>query len=259
MVQEARRDAGLSASSVPDFDPVPLRYRHDGLTPARQVGFIRALAECGCVREACRRVGVSPEAVYELARRPDAQSFRIAWEIALDIAVRRIADEAFSRCINGVAVPHYYKGELVGEHRRYDERLTMFILRYRDPLRYGRHLDRLEPGGHREEQPLKLGDALAWVEQDARRDAAGRPRQVVSDLARLTEAGDEEVGDRSPDRANLFRWSRPSVDPVDEEESGRDRDGEDALTPDVASTSSTSAAGPDRAARRRAASRARKR
>ena len=120
--------------------------------------------------------GISPEAVYELARRPDGQSFRVAWEIALDIAVRRVSDEAFSRCINGVVVPHYYKGGLVGEHRRYDERLTMFILRYRDPQRYGRHLDRQEPGGHREEQPLTLGEVLAWVEQDARRDATERPR-----------------------------------------------------------------------------------
>jgi hypothetical protein len=260
MSQQPRRDAGESASSVPDFTPVSLRYRHDGLTPARQVAYIRALAECGCVREACRRVGVSPEAVYELARRPDGQSFRVAWELALDIAVRRLSDEAFSRCINGVAVPHYYKGELVGEHRRYDERLTMFILRYRDPRRYGKHLDRLEPGGHCEEQPLKLGDALAWVEQDARRDAAGRPRQVVSDLQRLEEREEErEEGAReAPDRANLFRWGRPRRDPIDEEDDP-DGAGEDVLAPDVASTSSTSAPFGNRAARRRAASKARKR
>lgn len=259
MTQQPRRDAGESASSVPDFVPVPLRYRHDGLTPARQVGFIRALAECGCVRDACRRVGVSAEAVYELARRPDGQSFRVAWEIALDIAVRRVSDEAFSRCINGVAVPHYYKGELVGEHRRYDERLTMFILRYRDPLRYGRHLDRLEPGGHREEQPLKLGDALAWVEQDARRDAAGRPRQVVSDLQGIEEREEEREAwahDGPTDRANLFRWGRPPRDPVEEDE---EEAGEGTFAPDAASTSSTSAAPRNRAARRRAASKARKR
>lgn len=117
MTQKQRRDAGDSASSAPDFDPVHLRYRRDGCTPERQVGFIRALAECGCVREACRRVGLSPESVYELARRPDAQSFRAAWDIAMDNAVRRIDDGAFSRCIHGIAVPHFYKGELVGEHR----------------------------------------------------------------------------------------------------------------------------------------------
>lgn len=266
MTQEARRDAGESASPAPDFTPVPLRYRHDGLTPARQVAYIRALAECGCVRDACRRVGISPEAVYELARRPDGQSFRVAWEIALDIAVRRVSDEAFSRCINGVAVPHYYKGELVGEHRRYDERLTMFILRYRDPQRYGRYLDRQEPGGHREEQPLKLGEALAWVEQDARRDAAGRPRQVVSDLQGIEErqeAREEGESRGPPDRANLFRWGRPPRDPADEgaEDEAEDAGGggDEALAPDIASTSSTSGSSANRAARRRAASKARKR
>jgi hypothetical protein len=138
----------------------------------------------------------------------------------------------------------------------------MFILRYRDPARYGRHLDRTEPRGHREEQPLKLGDALAWVEQDARRDAAGRPRQVVSDLRRFEEQEEreeeEEAGGacRPPDRANLFRWGQPPREPLDEDEEESE---DEALPPDMASTSSTSTAPRNRAARRRAASRARKR
>ena len=37
MTRRQRRGAGESAPSVPDFDPVTLRHRHDGLTPARQV------------------------------------------------------------------------------------------------------------------------------------------------------------------------------------------------------------------------------
>jgi hypothetical protein len=88
MTRKACRDAGKSASSeaarggIP-FNPVPLRHRRDGWTPERQVAFIRALAECGCVLEACRRVGMSSESAYKLARRPDAQSFRVAWTRAL--------------------------------------------------------------------------------------------------------------------------------------------------------------------------------
>ena len=95
-----------------------LRYRHDGLTPARQVAVVQAMAACGCVREACARVGVSAEAVYALRRRPDAQSFRCAMDLALDGAIERVEDGVFGRAINGVEIPHYYKGELVGTHRR---------------------------------------------------------------------------------------------------------------------------------------------
>jgi len=234
MTQKQRRDAGDRASSAPDFDPVHLRYRRDGCTPERQVAYIKALAECGCVREACARVGLSAEAVYELVRRPDAQSFRLAWEIALDNAVRRIGDGAFSRSLHGVAIPHYYKGELVGEHRRWDERLTMFILRYRDPLRYGKYLDRADYRGHIESKAIILEDALEQVRIDAEREARGLPRSFTRDVP---VANDDD-------------------DDGDDDQDGAGDHGEGPPPPDVASTSSTSG---NRRARRRAAARARKR
>ncbi|HEX8364485.1 MAG TPA: hypothetical protein VF603_04285 [Allosphingosinicella sp.] len=209
MSSKASPGAGDTASFVPDFDPVPVRPRHDGWTPARQVAFIRALAECGCVREACRRVGMSAESAYELARRPDAQSFRAAWEVALDNAVRRVGDNAFSRALNGVEIPHFYKGELIGTHRRYDERLTMFILRYRDPIRYGKHLDRMGVAGLREDRALDLADALAWVRSDAEREAAGLPRSVHTDLG---AANDDE--DRPPrSRQHIYDFAPTPADP----------------------------------------------
>lgn len=125
---------------------------------------------------------MSPDTAYALVRRPDAQSFRVAWELALDNAVRRIADEGISRCIHGVAVPHFYKGEQVGEHRRYNDRLAMFLLRYRNPHRYGRHLDRQAPSGFPETPAQDFGHAIEWVRSDAYREAHGRPRQTVTEL-----------------------------------------------------------------------------
>jgi len=210
--------AGETAPFAPDFDPVPVRPRHDGWTPARQVAFIRALAECGCVREACRRVGMSAESAYELARRPDAQSFRAAWEVALDNAVRRLGDNAFSRALNGVEIPHFYKGELIGTHRRYDERLTMFILRYRDPIRYGKHLDRMAVSGLREDRALDLADALAWVRADAEREAAGLPRTVHTDLGAAND--DEDRPQRS--REHIYDFAPTPADPQGD---GEDEDG----------------------------------
>jgi len=237
MTNRQRHGAGDSAPSAPDFEPVKLRYRHDGLTPARQVKLIQAMAASGCIREACAKVGVSAEAVYKLRRRPDAQSFRLAMDFALDGAADRVEDAVYSRAINGVEVPHYYRGELVGTHRRYDERLATFILRYRKPHRYGRHLDRCETAPHPERSALGMADMLTWVARDAFRDEAGEPRQVSTTLL---EQEDEEPWSRT----NLYRWGpacRPpeqdKLDALDAEELDR---GEEAMPPDVPSTSSTS-------------------
>jgi hypothetical protein len=253
MTRRKRPGAGERAPQVPEFEPVKLRYRHDGLTPARQVAVVQAMAACGCVREACARVGISPEAVYELRRRPDAQSFRLAMELALDGAADKVDDAVFSRAINGVEVPHYYKGELVGTHRRYDERLAMFILRYRKPYRYGRQQDRADHPAHPERSALGMANMLAWVAADAQRDALGIRRQVVTELA------SEE--DEAPwDTTHLFLWGPAIAAQPDEDEDEGEFDEpddfdpvEDPSFPDVPSTASTSSQSRNRHARRRAA------
>lgn len=130
MTKQQERQGG-SDGPQPDFDPVQLRYRHDGWTPQRQVDFIRALAASACVIEACRAVGMSSESAYELRAREYADSFRAAWDAALRHALGRVADNMVGRAINGVATPIFYKGEQVGERRRYNDRLAMFLLRAR--------------------------------------------------------------------------------------------------------------------------------
>ena len=258
MTTRQRRGAGGSAPPDLSFEPVKLRYRRDGLTPARQVALIQAFAACGCIREACARVGVSAEAVYELRRRPDAQSFRAAMDLALDGAADRVEDAVFGRAINGVEIPHYYKGELVGTHRRYDERLAMFILRYRKPHRYGRHLDRRESTPPPERTALGMADMLTWVAADAHRDAAGVRRQVST---RLAQDDDDEPWDTT----HLFRWGPAFRAPPDDEVGLDELDdgdfdlGDGASFPDVPSASSTSAPQRNRRARRKAAAKARKR
>jgi hypothetical protein len=261
MTRRKSRGAGEDAPSVPEFDPVKLRYRHDGLTPARQVAVVQAFAECGCVHEACARVGISTEAVYRLRRRPDAQSFRCAMDVALDGAADQVEDGVFARAINGVEIPHYYKGELVGTHRRYDERLAMFILRYRKPWHYGKHVDRAGQPAHPERAALGMADMLAWVASDAHCDAAGLRRQVST---RLAEEEDEEPWDTT----HLFRWGPAfNAPPEADEDEGLDEDlddddldpMEDPRFPDVPSTSSTSGQPGNRHARRRAAAERRKR
>lgn len=160
----------------PPFEPVDTRARHDGWSPERQGGFIEALGECGCVDEASKRVGMSVRSAYALRRRVDAQSFRQAWDFALDYAIRRLSDGAFARAINGVSRPVFYKGEQIGERRHFDERLTMFLLRYRDPLRYGAWLDDMRYQRHPDGAAIALSKMINRVEDDADAEQAGAPR-----------------------------------------------------------------------------------
>jgi hypothetical protein len=126
-------------SNIP-FTPVPRqRSRHDGWTAERQVAFIDALAGCGIVCAAAQKVGKSPTSAYRLKLAEGAESFSAAWDEALGIGMMRLQDIAMDRAINGVAVPHFYKGEQVGETRWYDNRLLTFMLRHTNPRLFGRY------------------------------------------------------------------------------------------------------------------------
>lgn len=121
---------------LPDFAPVPRRYRHDGWTAVRQRAFIAALADMGSVKAAARSIGMTPESAYYLRRQPGAEGFAAAWLAALDHGVRRLEDIALERAIHGVEVPVYSYGKLVGTRRVYNDRLLMFMLRNRAPDRF---------------------------------------------------------------------------------------------------------------------------
>lgn len=125
------------------FQPVPVRHRHDGWTVERQIAFIEKLADCGSVTAACAYVGMSCESARKLRRRWRARTFRDAWDAALDCGYADVEESAMERSKNGVARPVFYQGEQVGEWRHYDERLTMFLLRFRRRHRFGPEADGL--------------------------------------------------------------------------------------------------------------------
>ena len=138
------------------FTPFPVRARHDGWTAERQIAFIEKLADCGSVSAAARHVGMSRESARRLRRRPCGRAFRDAWDAALDCNYADLEESAMERSKNGIARPVFYKGEQVGEWRHYDERLTMFLLRFRRRHRFGPEADALPrvdiPGCDRDEQ-----------------------------------------------------------------------------------------------------------
>lgn len=116
---------------LPAFTPVPRRNnRHDGWTPERQRAFIEALADTGSVTRAAAQVNIAQTNCYSLRRAPGAESFRAAWDAALDYGVLRLKDIAFERAIEGQLVPVFVAGKLMGFRRKRNDALLMFCLRH---------------------------------------------------------------------------------------------------------------------------------
>ena len=126
-------------SMSPAFTPVPRqRSRHDGWSADKQSAFIDALSQYGIVRAAAEKVGMHAASAYKLREADGAESFSAAWDKALKTGMAQLVDIAMDRAIHGVAVPHFYKGEQVGERRWFDNKLLMFMMRHTAPQMFGR-------------------------------------------------------------------------------------------------------------------------
>jgi len=198
---------------LPAFAPVPRKYnRHDGWTPERQRGFIEALADTGSVKAAAHAVNMTPEGAYLLRRHPEAEGFRKAWEAALALGVQRLEDVAMDRALNGVEVPVYHFGAVVGTRRVYNDRLLMFLLRNRAPKRFAAdalntgnastrsQLARLKKEWRREwEEELRARmeeeDAEALRTLDAKLDAMQRRHEEAQRLGLEWKPGEDGDGD----------------------------------------------------------------
>jgi hypothetical protein len=120
-----------------EWVPVLRKPRRDGFTPQRQLDFIRALADTGCVEMAAHEVGMSPKSCYRLRNSPEGAQFAAAWDAALPYAARRLVDIAFDRAIHGSDEPVFDKaGQRVGRRMRQNDRLLMFLLRGFMPERF---------------------------------------------------------------------------------------------------------------------------
>jgi len=169
------------AEPLTNYTPVVLRTRRDGWTADRQRRFLLALAETGCVSEACSAVGLSARSAYALRRRPDATAFAEAWNDALLVSTARLTALAFERATRGTVREYWKNGELVGESRQPSDRLLLFLLQHlrsdwfsgaavRSPVAGARQrldaavqglVDNEEPG-----EPLALRDYQAQPPRD---------------------------------------------------------------------------------------------
>lgn len=177
------------------FDIVTLTARHDGWTAARQIAFIQILAETANVAAACRAVGMSRSAAYALYNRREAQSFRQAWDIAIEQGTRCLADAALERALNGVAHPIFYQGQQVGERRVFNEGMTMFLLRAHAPDRYGAWRDRVPLGrGQADGGAQLMAQALRRVAEDGLAMEAGTSIPAREPLPTLLLGADDDGG-----------------------------------------------------------------
>lgn len=98
-------------------------------TPAKMAAFLRALASTHSVSAAAKSVGMSRMAAYRLRARTRGKAFDQAWDSAFRQSYANLPYAALDRALNGIEVPVYYKGEKIDSYRRFDERLTVALLR----------------------------------------------------------------------------------------------------------------------------------
>jgi len=160
------------------FEPVPVRRRHDGWTAERQIAFVEKLADTNSITAACKHVGMSRESVRKLRRHPAGRPFRDACDAALDCGYAEVEEAAAERSRNGVSRRIFYKGEQVGEWRHHDERLTMFLLRFRRPHRFGQDMDRparaVHNSGVREARVASAGLTSSWTSRSCSSSTCSR-------------------------------------------------------------------------------------
>ena len=236
----------VPAGELPAFTPVPRQCeRHDGWTPERHQRFIAALADTGSVAAACKAVNMSTVGAYHLRRQPGAESFRAAWAAAIDLGVQRIEDVAMDRALNGVDVPVYSYGKLVGTRTTYNDRLLMFMLRNRAPERFaeGRpkglnavgqmELNRLKKQWREEYERAQGGEQRVYDAIDAKLNALHQ-RRLDSMSPRARAAYDAFKAIEAEDEAAGYRWWEDPEHPKYDAEA--DEDGIDRAKPRTLAT-----------------------
>ena len=144
------------------------RHRHDGWTPARQVAFLRALRESGCVKAACGHVGLSTTSAYRVKARIPA--FGDAWDQALAFVAPVLERAAMARAVEGWLEPIVYKGEVVGHRRRYSDALLRMLLLREDERKV------TPPPARRKDERREAAEALLkQLRAQARRGGTPEP------------------------------------------------------------------------------------
>lgn len=111
------------------------RQRHDAFDGRRKSGFLKALGKYGCVLDACRKVGVSHQTVYNhQAKDPE---FARNCELALRMAAVPIELSAWERAVVGVEEEVIQYGKVVGTKLKRSDSVMRLLLQGADRKKYG--------------------------------------------------------------------------------------------------------------------------
>lgn len=113
-------------NTVQDIDPAD--------RSAKEALFLHLLSEGVSVCEACARASLARRSVY--ARRREDKDFATLWDEALAMAADTLEAEADRRGRDGWSEDVYYRGQVVGQRRRYSDRMLIFRLRALRPELY---------------------------------------------------------------------------------------------------------------------------
>jgi hypothetical protein len=185
------------------------RARHNGWNRDKMARFIEFLAETGSVSHAADMVGMSRHSAYRLRSRMIGQPFDVAWEGALEFGIQQLAHQLLDRSLNGVPMPVFYKGEIVGERRVFNERVSLMIIQNMD--KFGRlHLERDMTARRWPEMINRLRDGpIIWTDEEKHGDDPDHPMNMdEKDLEALAREEDEDEGDASQAEAALKARNR---------------------------------------------------
>jgi hypothetical protein len=175
--------------------------RRDGWTIDKQTAFLEALAAGSTVAGAAQQVGMSRQAAYALRARLRGEPFDRAWQVATRCRLDELLDAALDRALNGTEVPHFHKGHVVHISRRYDERLTVALLKARGAERGRGSWTQGHPAGrYGREDFAALLERVAegpetWDEEIADEYAALLEHEAAIDAAEAAEREDDDEAD----------------------------------------------------------------
>jgi len=160
--------------------------RHDGFTAERAALFLEQLAQRGNVRAACAAIGLSRESAYRLRRRDPL--FARGWTAALVLATEVAAEILADRALDGVEEEVWFRGEVVGTRRRFDNRLLLAHLA---------RLDRLHAGAQAQADAARFDEVLACVAGDSPpADLPCPAGGLPAERARAIDQAEEAARDR---------------------------------------------------------------
>jgi hypothetical protein len=135
---------------------------------------------------------MSRQTAYRLRARLRGEPFDMAWDAAFQCSFDALAQAAMERALKGVEVRHYHQGELVGTSRRYDERLTIALLRMREQF-----MRAPPPPFHDSSayEPDDFSGLLARVEQGPATWDGEEPEGREWDAEEDVPEGDEPAGE----------------------------------------------------------------